>query len=474
MNTALSLGCDRKIAEAARPAAGAAAGAEYPQFILVTTILASSLAFIDGSVVNVGLPAIGASLEADGSSLSWVVNLYLLPLSALLLIGGAAGDLYGRRRLLLLGVGFFAAASLFCAVAPGLSLLLAGRLAQGVGAAMLLPNSLAILGASFTGEARGRAIGIWAAVGAAAGAIGPLIGGWLIDIVGWRAVFLVNLPIAAAALYFAARYLRDERTDTRVPLDWTGAVLATGGLAALTWALTIASSAKPMEGQVFVLLAAGVVFLVLFVIAESRRGPQAMLPLVLFGSPSFIGLTLLTLLLYGALGGLLVLVPYVLIQAHHYSATGAGAALLPLPLMIALTSSTMGRIAGRIGSRLPLTIGPMIVAGGCLLAVRIAPSGDYWTATLPAMLVIAVGMSCAVAPLTTAVLGSVDQQHSGVASGFNSAIARTGGLVATALLSAILASHGEVLVESYETAAMIGALVALAAGASAFVLVRPS
>jgi MFS family permease len=339
---------------------------------------------------------------------------------------------------------------------------------------MLLPNSLAILGASFTGEARGQAIGTWAAVGAAAGAIGPLIGGWLIDMVGWRAVFLVNLPIAAGGFYLGARYLHDERGEASADLDWTGVGFATLALAALTWGLTIASAAKRLDGTALALLAGGVAFLSVFLIVEKRKGADAMLPLGLFGSPTFVGLTLLTLLLYGALGGLFVLVPYVLIEAHRYSATAAGAALLPLPLVIALTSPLAGRFAARIGPRLPLSIGPVILAGGCLLAARIGRSGDYWTAALPALLLIAIGMSCAVAPLTTAVLGSVEPKHTGVASGFNSAVARTGGLIATALLSAILANHGAALVASYQTAAMIGAGVALLAGMSAFVFVRPS
>jgi EmrB/QacA subfamily drug resistance transporter len=397
----------------------------------------------------------------------------LLPLSALLLIGGAAGDQYGRRLLLMMGVGLFGMASLLCAASPNLSYLLVGRLLQGVGAAMLLPNSLAILGASFTGEARGRAIGIWAAVGAAAGAIGPLVGGWLIDIVGWRAVFMVNLPIAAATLYLAAQHLRDDRTDANGGLDFRGGALATLALAALTWGLTVASSLKGLDGLASGALVAGLALLITFLFVERRRGEKAMMPLTLFESSSFVGLTLLTLLLYGALSGLFVLVPYFLIEARSYTAIAAGAALLPLPLVIALTSSAMGRLAGRIGSRLPLSIGPLIVAGGCLLATRMGYPGSYWTNILPALLAIAIGMSFAVAPLTNAVLASVERRHSGIASGFNSAVARLGGLIATALLSAILATHGAALAASFKTAAVIGAVACLAAGASAFVLVGP-
>jgi EmrB/QacA subfamily drug resistance transporter len=436
--------------------------------VLLTTILASSLAFIDGSVVNVGLPAIGQGLQAGGDGLSWVVNGYLLPLSALLLIGGAAGDLYGRRRLLVSGVGLFAVASVLCAAAPGLTWLLVGRVLQGVGAAMLMPNSLAILGASFDGQARGRAIGVWAAVGAAAGAVGPLLGGWLIDWIGWRAIFFINVPLAAAAIVLALRYIGDQPNQERPPLDLAGAGLAAAGLAALTWGLTVATSSRNLGLAPAAALASGVVLLALFLLVEHRRKQAAMIPLALFASRSFVGLTVLTLLLYGALGGLLVLVPYVLIKASGYSAAMAGAALLPLPVVIALTSSRMGRLAGRIGSRWPLSIGPMVVAGGFLLATRIGGLGGYWETTFPAMLVIALGMAGAVAPLTAAVLGSVGSDHTGVASGLNSAVARTGGLVATAFASVVLVADGPDLLSSFRIAALIGAAVSIVAGWSAF------
>jgi EmrB/QacA subfamily drug resistance transporter len=475
MNTTAQTGCDRAIALAAPPCADNGAQ-DHPRMVLATTILASSLAFIDGSVVNVGLPAIGRSLNADGAGLSWIVNGYLLPLSALLLLGGAAGDRFGRRLVLLIGVVFFAVASLLCALAPTLSLLVAGRILQGIGAALLMPNSLAILGTHFEGEARGRAIGIWAAVGAAAGALGPLLGGWLIDIVGWRSIFIINLPLAAAAIYLGMRYLRDEASDHRAALDIPGAALASLGLAGLTWGLTVATSTggftwPPMPAMLAIV--AGVAFLLLFLRVEKKAGDNAMLPLSLFASRGFSGLNLMTFLLYGALGALLLLVPFVLIEAGHYSASQAGAALLPLPVVIALASSTMGRIAGKIGPRLPLTAGPIVAAAGFLLAMRIG-AGSYWTTTLPAMLVIALGMSIAVAPLTTAVLSSVDAAHSGVASGFNSAVARAGGLFTTALLGVVLAARGEALLASYQIAAMACAVTALASAACSYIWLAPS
>lgn len=441
--------------------------------VLATTILASSLAFVDGSVVNVGLPVIGRSMAADAGALQWVVNAYLLPLSALLLLGGAAGDRFGRRRLLIAGTGLFALASAGCALAPGMQVLLASRLLQGVGAAMLMPNSLAILGATFSGEAKGRAIGVWAATGAAMGALGPVLGGWLIDLGSWRAIFLLNLPLALGAILLAWRYVPQDDDGGQAPLDWAGGVLATAGLGALTWALTLGSGRSGWTPGALIIAFAALALLAVFVAVEHRRGRRAMMPLVLFASRSFIGLTLLTLFLYGALGGLFVLVPYVLIQAAHYSATAAGAALLPLPLMLSATSPLMGGLAGRIGPRLPLAVGPLVVGAGFLLALRIGGRADYWTEVLPALLVMAVGLSCAVAPLTTAVLNSVDGRHTGSASGFNSAVARTGGLVATALLGSVLALDGDRLLGAFHFAMVVGATTCLAASASAFTLIGP-
>jgi EmrB/QacA subfamily drug resistance transporter len=475
MSTALPAGCDRALAEASAPGGQSRPPrATRPRLILATSILASSLAFIDGSVVNVGLSAIGRDLGAGGAGLSWIVNGYLLPLSAILLIGGAAGDRFGRRRLLMLGVGLFALASLLCAAAPSLAWLVAGRVAQGCAAALLMPNSLAILGANFTGTARGRAIGIWAAAGAAAGALAPLLGGSLIDLAGWRAIFLINLPIAAIVLYLATRCLHDDPNPARPALDLAGAALATAGLASLSWGLTVASRMHGRVGAGVVATGLGTVFLYLFLLVEKRRGENAMLPVALFASPSFVGLNLLTFFLYGALGALLVLVPFVLIESSAYSAIEAGAALIPLPAVLALASPLMGSVAGRIGPRLPLSISPMIVAAGFWLATRIGGSGSYWSTTLPAILVIALGMAGAVAPLTTAVLSTVDRKHEGVASGFNSAVARSGGLLATALMGMILSAHGVQLVRAFHVAMIVAGLAAVVAAGCAFFLIEPA
>jgi len=466
MSTSVHVLCDTAFAQAA----DGKRGPSHPRLVIATTILASGLAFIDGSVVNVGLPAIGASFQADPTGLQWVVNAYLLPLSALLLLGGAAGDRFGRRRLLVVGVSLFGLASLACAAAPNLPLLLIARFVQGASAAVLMPSSLAILGQSFTGEAKGRAVGIWAAAGAAAGAIGPILGGWLIDAGSWRLIFLINLPLCVLTVALAYLYVDADGDDATDTLDLMGATLATTGLGLTTWALT-EGSGRGWSLFALAILGAGIIFSIMFLLSERRLGDKAMMPLALFGSASFVGLTLLTLLLYGALGGLFVLVPYVLIEAAGYTATQAGAALLPLSLVIAVASPAAGALSAKIGPRWLLVVGPIIVALGFLLTLRIGTDTSYWLGVLPAMIVIALGMAGAVAPLTTAVLMSVDSHHTGAASGLNSAVARTGGLVATALVGAVLASTGPALLSAFGVAAIVGAGLCVGAALSALFLI---
>ncbi|MES2444300.1 MAG: MFS transporter [Pseudomonadota bacterium] len=443
------------------------ADAKHPTLTLVACILASSLAFIDGSVTNVALPAIGADLHATPAELQWTINAYLLPLSALLLIGGAAGDHFGRRRLLIAGIALFALASVACALAADLTMLLAARAVQGVGAAILLPNSLATLGNAFSGEARGKAIGTWAAAGAIAGAVGPPLGGWLVDAVGWRAIFFVNLPVALLAMAIAWRFVA-ESVKGELPLDWPGALAATLALGALTWALTLWSSHRAIDAAVVIGIAAGLALTGLFLWIEHTRGDKAMMPFALFGSRAFAGLTVLTFFLYGALGGVLLLLPYVLIEAGHYTALQAGLALLPLPLGIGIASRLMGRLTTKLGPRLPLSFGPMVVAAGFALLFLVGAEADYWTSVFPGVTVIALGMSCVAAPLTTAVLASVDDRHAGTASGFNSAIARTGGLIATAIAGAVIASAGSALIAAFHFAALVGAATAVISGVAAF------
>ena len=436
--------------------------------MLTACILASSLAFIDGSVLNVALPAIGRSFDAATAEVQWVINAFLLPLSALLLVGGAVGDLYGRKRMLIGGIFLFTAASLLCAAAPSLAVFLAGRALQGLGAAMLLPSSLAILSANFEGEARGRAVGTWAAAGAIAGAVAPLLGGWLVDSVGWPAIFLLNVPVAAAAVTLAWRFVPVQAARKRPAPDWAGAAVATLALGTLTWGLTIWSASGRAGTAALAAIGAGTALALAFVAIERRRGEEAMVPLAMFGSKAFAGLTILTFLLYGALGGLFVLVPYILIESAGYSAVAAGSALLPLPIVIAAGSLLMGKLAARIGPRWPLTIGPLIVAGGFLLGRLVGAEGSYWTSVLPFILGVSIGMAVAVAPLTTSVLSAVEESHVGTASGLNSAVSRTGGLIVTALIGAVLAREGAALVEGFHQACIAGAAMAAAAGLCAW------
>ncbi len=440
----------------------------YPGWTIAATMLASSLAFIDGSVTNVALPAIGKDLGGGASDLPWIINAYLLPLSALLLFGGAAGDHYGRRRMLVFGTVLFALASIGCALAPTLSILLAARGMQGIGAAILMPNSLGILGSSFEGEARGRAVGTWAAAGAIASAVGPPLGGWLIDTLGWRTIFFLNLPVAAAAIVVALRYVEESEPGAQ-RLDWLGAILVTAALGILTWALTLWSSGHVLSPKIGAGLGIGIVLLVAFVGQEHHLGNRAMMPLTLFASRPFVGLTLLTLLLYGALGGLLVLLPYLLIVGGGYTPTQAGFALLPFSIVIGTASRFAGRLSERIGPRWPLTIGPIVTGVGFALMATVDPGARYWSNVLPGLVVIALGMAGAVAPLTTAVLSSVDDHHTGTASGFNSAIARTGGLIATALAGAVVAASVVQLTSAFHTAALLAAFSAVMAGIIAFV-----
>ena len=392
--------------------------------------------------------------------MQWVVNAYLLPLSALLLLGGALGDHFGRKRLLLIGTSIFGVMSLVCALAPSLPVLLAARGAQGVGAALLLPNSLALLNAAFSGEKRGRAVGVWAAAGAAAAAVAPLIGGWLVGTVGWPAIFYINLPLALGAILIGWRFVAESREAGAGRTDYAGALLATGGLGGLTYALTLWSATRRLDAEAAVSLALGSAMLIGFLLAEHRRGERAMMPLALFASRCFSGLNLLTFLLYGAFGAAMLLIPYVLISSGGYSPVQAGMAMLPLPILMTSLSPTMGSLAARIGPKIPLSIGPSVVAIGMVLGNRVEPDSSYWAAAFPMILVMATGMTIAVAPLTSSVLGSVEERHVGLASGFNSAVARSGGLIATALLGAVLSSQGNQLFSRFHAAMIVSAVVA--------------
>jgi len=430
-----------------------------PRWTLVACILASSLSFVDGSVLNVALPAIKAGYGAGAQDVQWVVNAYLLPLSALLLLGGALGDHFGRRRLLVIGTSIFGITSLVCALAPSLPILLAARAAQGIGAALLLPNSLALLNAAFSGEKRGRAVGIWAASGAAMAAGAPLIGGWLVGTVGWPAIFYINLPLAIGAIALAVKFVTESSEAGAGRTDYGGALLATASLGGLTYALTLWSATRRLNGEALITLGLGIALSVAFLIVEHRRGNRAMMPLGLFKGRCFTGLNLLTFLLYGAFAVAMLLIPYVLITSGGYSPVEAGLALLPLPIVMTALSPTMGGVAARTGPRIPLTVGPAIVAVGMVLSLLIRPDTAYWAGSFPTILVLAIGMTIAVAPLTASVLGSVEEQHVAMASGFNSAVARTGGLIATALLGAVIASSGKELFAGFHAAMLVSSVV---------------
>ena len=446
-----------------------------PRGTLIATVIGSSLVFVVGSIVNVALPQMQASFAAGATGAQWIVNAYLLPLGALVLIGGALGDHYGRRRVFVAGLALFALSCLLCGVAWSFPVFLAGRVLEGVAAAMIAPTSLAILSDAFTGKARGAAIGTWAGAGAAAGALAPVAGGVIVDAAGWRWAFVAVVPLTAAALWVAMRSVRESRAarGARAPLDWAGAALAATGLSAAIWGLV----ALPERGATAVVLgalAAGVAVLAAFLWWEGRRGDDAMTPLGLFADRAFSGLSLFTFLLYAALGGLLLLLPYVLIREAGYSATAAGAALLPFPLTIGVLSRYAGgTLADRFGARTLLTVGGALVAGGFALFGTVPSEGlDYWTDLLPALMVLAAGMGLAVAPLTGAVLAAAGEDHAGVASGVNNAISRVGGLVATALLGLVLLGSPDDLLAGFAVASWAGAALAAASAGIAWAMVR--
>ncbi len=445
--------------------------------MLFATVLGSGVVGIDATAVNVATPAIGADFDAGLSSLQWTINAYTLALAGLLLLGGSLGDRFGRRRVFVIGVVWFAVASLLCAIAPSVEALIAARALQGVGGALLTPGSLAIIQASFHRDDRGAAIGAWSGLGGIAIAIGPLLGGYLVDAVSWRLIFLLNLPVAAAVIVVALRHVPETRDPAQARLDPLGAVLAAVGLAGVTYALIEGPGAGWSDPMILVTLVGGIVALVAFAVAE-RASRHPMLPLEIFRSMQFTAANLVTFVVYAALSGAIFLLAIQLQAVLGYTALETGFALTPITVVMLLLSSRAGRLSQRIGPRLPMTAGPLLAALGLALMVRIDAGGSYLVVVLPGVIVFSLGLSLTVAPLTATVLAAASDEHAGVASGVNNDVARIGGLLAVAVLPPLAGISGAdyrdpaAFSDGYAIAIWISAALCALGGILAFFMIR--
>ncbi|MGX6604384.1 DHA2 family efflux MFS transporter permease subunit [Micromonosporaceae bacterium Da 78-11] len=404
------------------------------RWVLLATVLGSSLAFIDSTVVNIALPAIGRDLGSDAAGLQWTINGYALSLAALILLGGSLGDRYGRKRVFLIGIGWFALASLLCGLAPNVETLIAARVLQGIGGALLTPGALAILEASFVREDRAKAIGAWSGLGGVGGALGPFLGGWLVEIGSWRYIFLINVPLALLVMWVAARHVPESRNPAAARrFDVTGVLTGAVGLGGLTYGFTAWPAHGPGHPTVLLSLAVGVLGLAAFVLAE-RRSAHPMLPLEIFRTRAFSGANLVTFLVYAANGGVFFLFVVNLQVVAGYTPLTSGIALLPVTVLMLLLSARAGALGQRIGPRIPMTVGPLVCAVALVLMSMIGERASYWTQVLPAVIIFGLGLSLLVAPLTATALGSLDDAYAGIASGVNNAVARAAGLLAVAIL----------------------------------------
>lgn len=452
-------------------------GSAAARWILAATVLGSGLAFLDATSSNVALPAIGRELGAEVSGLQWTINAYTLTLTALLLVGGSLADRFGRRRLFVIGTVWFAVASLLCGLAPSTGALVGARMLQGMGGALLTPGSLAIIQSSFAPADRARAIGAWSGLSGIAAAAGPFVGGWLVDVASWRWIYLTNIPVAAVVVWVAARHVPESRDpDASGAVDIPGTLLACAALGSLTWAL-ITAGERGGAPEVWLGGAVGVAALVAFVAVQARSA-NPMLPLGLFRSRQFTGVNLVTMAVYAGLAALFFLLMVQLQQVVGYSGLEAGLAAMPITGLLLVLSSRAGALAERIGPRKPMTVGPLIMAAGLLLLLRVDADAGYLTDILPAVVLFGLGLSTTVAPLTATVLASTEPRHVGVASGVNNAVSRGAGLLAVAVLPGIAGLTGdayldaEVFTRGFHVAMVVSAGLVAGGGLLAWLTIR--